>query len=83
MRGFTERLVGNYGEVWSDEMWNDFMPEDTEATNQQAASSSSTAEARNPYIPPDVFKVGLVADPPMIAEKARPSVRPKSAPSPL
>ena len=81
MRGFTERLVGFYTEVWSDEMWNDFMPENREATNERAASSSSTAEAINPYVPPDVFKVSKVDDQPMIADLNRPSVRPKSAPS--
>jgi hypothetical protein len=62
MMGFSERFVGRYPEVWSDEMWNDFMPEDIKAVQKKQQEEIDGAVWLNdPYVPPDVFKVSAAA----------------------
>ena len=56
MRGFTERFVGEYTGVWNDEMWNDFMPIDEEATMKRDGVDKD-GNLVVPYVVPDSFKV--------------------------
>lgn len=81
MRGFTERLVGFYTDVWTDEMWNDFMPADEEAPRKRNQSSSA-GEATDPYVPPDVFKVRKLEAERSIAGSVPNTAKPKPMPTP-
>ena len=57
MRGFTERFVGEYQQgVWDDEMWNDFMEVDVEATNKRDGLDKD-GNVKMPYVVPESFKV--------------------------
>jgi hypothetical protein len=59
MMGFTERFVGSYPQVFdSNEMWNNFMPEDFKALQKKQQDEIDAAPWLNePYVPPPVFKV--------------------------
>lgn len=49
MMGFAPRLVGQFTEAWSDELWNDSMPEDMKATQKkQRVELDAADKANNP-----------------------------------
>ena len=56
MRGFTERFVGEYTDVWSDEIWDDFMPADVEAMMKRDGVDND-GKVKVPYVVPESFKV--------------------------
>ena len=57
MMGFTQRFVGQYQQVWSDEMWNDFMPEDLEAVQRKQQEEIDAVSGLGPVVWPEVFKL--------------------------
>ena len=60
MVGCTQRLVGQFTEVRSDEIWNNFMPEDLEAMQKrQQQEAEDVARVIEPYVPPPCFKVSV------------------------
>ena len=56
MRGFTERFVGEYTDVWSDEMWQDFMPVDVDAMMIRDGVDND-GKVKVPYVIPESFQV--------------------------
>ena len=58
MMGFTERFVGLYPQVFdSDEMWNDFMPEDIKAVQKKQQEEIDATWGLGPIVWPEVFKL--------------------------
>ena len=75
MMGFTQRFVGRYPEVWSDSIWNDFMPEDLEAVQKKQQEEIDACPASSSSsVWPEVFKVDPASSSnEATGSKARPS----------
>ena len=77
MMGFTQRFVGQYQQVWSDEMWNDFMPEDLEAVQKKQQEEIDACPASSSSsVWPEVVKLDPASSSnESTASKARPPTR--------
>ena len=83
MIGFTERFAGGYTDVYSNEMWNDFMEEDIEALQKQQQEAVDNSHAvKQPYVPPPSFKVESATAITAQTAKAQPSSSSSDRPRP-
>ena len=83
MIGFTERFVGSYTAIYSNENWNDFMEVDLEVIQKQQQEVVDNSHAKKEtYVPPPCFKVESATAINAQRAKAQPSSSSSDRPKP-